>query len=814
MTLEDAINLIFEERCLLFLGSGFSRGAINVQNEPIPTARELSDKLDSFTGLQNEGNLEEATECYIDQNGEYQLIPLLRNSFTVKDTTPSQNIIGSCHWSRIYTTNYDDVIETASRKSHNNLTPVTLSYSTRDFKDKRSTVIHLNGSIYNLKTESLSDEFKLSASSYTTQSFLNSEWITLFRYDIQDADAIFFIGYSMQYDLDIKRIICEDEQTKNKCFFIMAQGENEMNVRKASRYGNVEAIGLDVFSQMITKQKKKFVPPTVNRPLRYLCFESPLLSMVRPTLSDSDVHKLYYNGIESIDIIRYSIDAPHDFCYYVKRNMLETTIKQIQKNGVNSILVHSDLGNGKTLFLSGLSLLLLQAGYSVFIFKKYMASLHREIEDICKKEDNKIAIIIENYATNLEVISELALHRTDQLLIVSERTVNNDMAYDKLVEKFKKDFYSVDLNVLSKEERKTVIDIFNQYGLWSSLSASNDFEKDEYIVRKCRNSFRGVLLGLLRSPNIISRFEKILSVIKQKQDFYESVVLLLASKLFELNLNIEMLSTALDETILGNAKFQRNDVVRELFNFQLNEVKVKSSVLAEVLLEKIIDSEIIKDVLVKTFKNFDKHRYDEEYKRVLKTLLSFSNLKRIMNLKGNNKYQGIMVSFFEDIRNCHFSQNNPHYWLQYAILKLDQHDFNVAETFFNNAYSYASKRKDFDAYQIDNHYARYLLVNAIEAVDERDFMLVFRKAHEILIEPSHQKDTKYYPFKVAQNYWPFYEKYKCRMKKEDKEFFHNSCQVILNMIDRFVQSTPEYKYRCEVREARKRLEHVLQDKIS
>lgn len=177
------------------------------------------------------------------------------------------------------------------------------------------------------------------------------------------------------------------------------------------------------------------------------------------------------------------------------------------------------------------------------------------------------------------------------------------------------------------------------------MSASDDFDKDEFIIKECKNNFRGILLGLLNSPNILQRFSAIIDTIKQKQDFYEALVLILASKLFELNIDIEMLSTALDDTILGNLKFRRNEVVRELINFENNEIKAKSSILAEVLLSEIIEPEIIKEVLVKTFKNFDKHRHSPEFKRVLKSLLSFINLKRILNQKSSNKYQDIMVSF-------------------------------------------------------------------------------------------------------------------------------------------------------------------------
>lgn len=808
MELEEAINKIFENNCLLFLGAGFSNDAINALGNKMPTAKELSDQLDVLTGGQNEGNLEEAAELYIEEEGEYQLVPLLRNTYTAKEVTDGQKIISNCNWSRIYTTNYDNIIEFSS---HNGTVkvPVTLSSRVKEYKDKKSIVVHLNGSVCNLKPSALTEEFKLSASSYNTQTFLNSEWITLFRYDIQDSDAIFFIGCSLQYDLDIKRVMKEDSTIKNKCFFIMAENEKEAIVRKTSRFGKVVTIGLEKFANQIEFQRKNYKPSVLRQTPRYLCFKNIKLSRTRPTLADTDVHNLYYKGDQSLELIQYALSSPKDFIYYIKRTELDNITDNIIKNGQNNILIHSDLGNGKTLFLDGLSIKLREQGYTVFVFDRYMASLHREIEQICQIRDNKVAIIIENYTGNREVILDLALHRTDQLLIVSERTVSNDMAYDWLVNTIGVDFYCVDLNILDTHERERIINVFNQYGLWSFLSASCDFDKEEFIVKNCKNNFRGILLGLLHSPSILKRFKTIIDTIKQKQDFYEALVLILESKLFELNISIEMLSTALDDTILGNLSFRRNNVVRELINFDNNEIKVKSSVLAEVLLSEIIDTEIIKDVLVKTFKNFDKHRHSSEFKRVLKALLSFVNLKKVLNQKSNYKYQEIMVSFFEDIRNCKFCQNNPHYWLQYAILKLDEHDFVVADTFFKNAYSFASKNEDFDTYQIDNHYARYLLNNALEGTNDPQFMQIFKKAHEILIEPSHQKDTKYYPFKVAQNYLPFYQKYEKQMKKADKDFYFNACRTMLEMIDRFVQSMPQYRHRKEVRNAKACIEKVI-----
>lgn len=811
MELNEAIDKIFEKRSLLFLGAGFSSSAINLDGEKMPTGSALCSKLDNLTEYDNEGDLEEAAECYIEQFGEYQLVPLLKKTFCVKELSQAQKNISSQHWLRIYTTNYDDVIEKGAALNGISLTPVTLSGNVNDYKDKSSLVIHLNGSVYNLTGKTLNDEFKLTSSSYTEKSILSSEWVSQLRFDIKMAEAIFYIGFSLKSDLDIKRIIAEDENIKNKSFFILAPNESEANIRRASRFGKVEAIGLDAFAELIQKRKTTYVMPTTKIPRYYFCFNQLHLYDTPPTLKDEEAHCLYYQGIVSPGLIQFSIEYPEDFPYYIRRSAMETSVNVIE-NGRNALLVHGDLGNGKTLFADGLACMLTKKGYTVYAFKKYDVSFEREIEEICKQENGKTVIIVENYYGNKEVIEALSHMLTDQILIVTERTVTNDMGYDWLCAKTKREFYSLDLNKLDENEIEQFIGLFNTYGLWSHLSARNYFDKKEYIQHECRSSIRGVLLALLRSPAILARFQNIISAIKSKKNFYDALVLILATKIFNLDMDLEMLSTALDDSILGNERFKRNCEIREIVNFDYNEIKVKSSVLAEVLLAEVVNAEIIGDVLAKAFLNFDKHRNDLNYKHAMKVLLSFAHLKQLLRRKDSSKYQEIMTRFFEQVRNCAFCINNPHYWLQYAILKLDVGDLPVADTFFHNAYAFAEKRENFDPYQIDNHYARYLLLYITEANNASDFMSIFKQAHSILTEPGHQKETKYYPFKVAQNYGIFYKTYKAQMKKSDKEIFFSCCEEMLELINRFQISMPEYRRRKDVTNCKQMLESMISER--
>ena len=477
-------------------------------------------------------------------------------------------------------------------------------------------------------------------------------------------------------------------------------------------------------------------------------------------------------------------------------------------NGQQNILVHSDLGNGKSLFIIGLSIELKRLGYDVYLYDHFDVSLNREIERICKNDNNRVVIIVENYSSNKEFFDILKTYRTNQILIVSDRTVNNDMGYDWLVDVVKAQFYSIDLNMMTDEEIEQLISIFDAYGLWSHLSAKNYFEKKNYIIYTCKRSFRNLLLGLLNSPTIITRFSSIINNIKDRNNFYEALVLILVSKVFDLNMDLDMLSDAIDDTLIGNQMFKRNQIVKEFIDFDSLQIKVKSSILAEVILDKIVDGAIIEKVMAKTFLKFDKKRHNLNYKRVLRSLLSYANMQRVLN-HNDPKYKSIIVEFFEEVRQCAFCQNNPHYWLQYAIVKLDDQDFPLAETFFKNAYSYAAKKDSFDTYQIDNHFARFLLENEIDSGNDKTCMDVFLKAHRILMDTKHDKDTKYYPFRVARNYKPFYNCFYKNMSHKNKEIFIHSCEEMLEMIERYYKVAPAYANRKDVREAKIQLEQIV-----
>lgn len=807
MTLENAIDLLFEENCILFTGAGASVSATNIKGENIKPAKALVKLLYNECGLESDNNLTYAVDEYLEKFGEQKLITLLKEQYTVQSIQNEHEILGAINWKRIYTTNYDNVLETAYNKCSKILTPVTLSDKPSHFKDKRYIAIHLNGFINGLTPDTINQQFKLSEISYLVDDFKDNDWGNLFRQDLKTSDAIFFVGFSLNYDLDLKRIIYSTPEIQEKCFFILSENESETTLRNTKKFGTPIPIGLNNFTQQINDRRSRYIPKSKST-TKFLCFDRPDFSNTPADIRDVDFFRLLVDGDINQHLLQYSIFSPEKYLYYLLRDKTENVVNSI-KNGTKNILVLSDLGNGKTMFVKGLSYILKNEGFEVFEYSKYYASLQRELEEICTKPVKSV-VILENYSHYIDILSDIKNLRSDLVLIATERNLVNDLVSYKFEENIVGDYEIADLNILSDNEIDKLIVLLDKYGHWGTFASYSSSRKFDLISDKCNKNIRLLLLKLLNSPNIINRFKEVISTVQNKKNFYEAITLILVSKVFGFYLDLEDLIYALDNEVLNKPSFQTNPAVREFVNFDQNKIIVKSSILSEAILSNIVSSRGIVDTLIKVCKRLDNRREDKNVKIILKELVSFSNLQRILQ-KDTGEYKFNILRFFEEIRNTNYCQRNPHFWLQYAIARLAEHEYPMADNYFKTAYSYASNLEWFDTYQIDNHFARHLIENEIYNGSKETCMSQFLKAHKILANPNDRNKTRHYPFRVAQNYYPFYEKYFKELTQQDKVIFLSSCEEILNRIETYIKHVDSHRISNEVKKSKELLNSILKE---
>lgn len=807
MELQTAIDLVFDGNCTLFTGAGASITATNIRNEPIKPAFQLTEFLYQKCNMESNGSLSDAVDEYLEQFGEYGLINLLKEQYSVKEIKPEHETLGSVSWKRIYTSNYDSVLESAYIKNEKVLTPVTLRDRLYHHKDKSRVCIHLNGYIDRLTPDTLKNEFKLSDTSYlTTINFLDNEWISLFKNDLNVSDVIFFVGFSLKYDLDLKRIIYNNQNLKEKCFFILRENEIEANLKTVAKFGVACPIGLEKFSRLINSQRANYLPKE-KKLFTFHSFTKLEFSENPSNLKDIDFRNLFFEGKIDYSLLQFSLFNPDDYYYYVERDKTELVFSELNNNKRNFVIL-SDLGNGKTLFISGLKFSLKNKGYEVFEFTKYYDTIEKELEEICTNVPKPV-LIIENYSKHLELIEKIKLLRTDLILILTERNLVNDLSQMKLEEILSDDFKTIDLNRLSEKEVDKIIFLLDKYGFFGEVAPYSIDRKRRYINDKCHNNFREILIDRFKSENILNKFKSIVETFENKKYYSDAITLILTSKLFDFHLDLDDLAYIYTE-LLNEREFTRNAGVKEFVNFYRQEISVTSSVLAEAILLEVMNPTDIVTAMVKVCKKLNSRREDKNIKNILRSIVSFSNMQKILRKDISNQYKYSLLNFFEEIKNLEFCHKNPHFWLQYAIARLSERDYSIADSYFATAYAYAKHRPSFDTYQIDNHFARHILENEIYNGDSETCMPQFLKAHKILSNPHDKNQTRHYPYRVAQNYFPFYDRFFKKLNDQDKVVFLRCCEEMINRIDDYINNTEVFRRKRVVVETKKAIEGILQ----
>ena len=385
MELKKAIEGIFTGESILFVGSGFSFGATNSnpKSSRIKGSSELSNALLAECGMSaKDVSLTKASQVYLQKKSEREFMEFLQREFTMSSISPDQEFISSLKWQRIYTTNYDDILELGAAKNHRTSTPVTLSDDYKYYQSgkKSDMIVHLNGFIRTLNTTKLNGEFKLTNSSYLATEFAQSQWFDLLINDLRICKSIFFVGFSMDYDLDLEKIIVGNK-VKEKAFFIVSDKSSDVDQLYLSSYGHVHPINLSGFVRTIRDVKAMYTP--VEDSFCPISFKEMKLDKQNVHVGTKEFYELLISGEIKFTFIQRALQDSR-FDYVVNRTALAEISKSIE-GGEKNILVESALGNGKTVFLMQVAAKFLIEGKRVFWYEKFTAHVYEEIKQIARR---------------------------------------------------------------------------------------------------------------------------------------------------------------------------------------------------------------------------------------------------------------------------------------------------------------------------------------------------------------------------------------------------------------------------------------------
>ena len=450
-----------DERC----GSAGSESVRDLLDQLLDACK-ITDKTDY--------DLDAAAAEYTNMYGDQQTINLLHNNFRSKSVTDSQRIVVCQPWYRIYTTNYDDVIERVCIEEKK-------TYTTRETNDAveppvpdTTQVLHIYGNITRASSTEFRDHFLLTEAQRDNSPFLKSAWFRRFAEDILSSNSVVFVGFSLN-DIDIRRLLGPMRIIYIRKSILLADFQfidlQRQDWRGSEPSTQLKLVGFATYlssrrpGPAITKSIA--VPPFLEEVL----FEPALQKAV----SSLDIQFLLSMGTLDRKLIAQADVSGEPGAYSIYRGANHYSRAT---NSNRPVVVHSDIGNGKTIFATECAYIHAGSNYRVFIAEKE-SERDEDVVAFLQELPGKILIIFFDDILRFRSLIRriVGIGRNDIKLLLTARSSILETSKDIIEQRLGNISYvEIDLNISQSDERSALTDIFvkTDYSVTMQISAQEN----------------------------------------------------------------------------------------------------------------------------------------------------------------------------------------------------------------------------------------------------------------------------------------------------------------------------------------------------
>lgn len=593
----ELVDAICTGKAVLFTGAGFSRECESIDSKMILAAKDLSAAICNLGKFDKSDNLMYSSERYIsaDDGNKAILVDFLKKNYTAKKNAPYIEKISSFKWKDIYTTNYDNTIELSGRSIGKNIFAIDMEYPLDDVNKIKNKCIHINGYIETLTEDNLNKAFKLSDSSYcNADGFLNSPWYTMFKRSIERCSALIFVGYSL-YDLDVKRVLASIDGLRERTYFIASPDCKDEDLFTIGQFGRVHTCGVESFSAQLPD------PASIIYPSMSL---SSLIMYSQSTedyeLKDADVDSLLLYGNYNQTLIEESVFENKSSEYVVLREPIVKIERMITES---NIVITSELGNGKTIFLQEIMASLSRSNTVYYVYD-YFSDIISDLESLTEAGE-KCIVVIDDYNKAIEIFDCYHLYDKDRIkFLISARSSVHE-TYRELLKNSKFSYKETAIDIFSGEESTNLINLIDSVGLWGSIN-SRGFKKNDFFPIDCNSQISSLLVALLNSPDIKSRIKKVFEGLFASKDVDIKKISIASAFLCIQSIRTD---TALISEVAGNgiydSRLRTNSSFCELFKFEHDKIKAKSTIFCQSFIQNYFEPEYTMSFLLGIAESFD-----------------------------------------------------------------------------------------------------------------------------------------------------------------------------------------------------------------
>lgn len=774
--LANVIRNIGSRNAILFLGSGFSASARGIENEEMPTAQGLAQKIADLQGFDAEEDLRYASSRYLTDGGDKtKLISLLKETFTVREVKDHHITIASVPWRRVYTTNYDMCFERAAEKSQKIYESVDLTSNPSEFSARSNVCVHLNGSLKNLSPDTLDNAFKLTNSSYLSpDSFLTSNWRYPFQRDIDFSSAIVFVGYSM-YDIEVQKILHANPDYRKKTYFITRSLKSGRDQFTIEQFGAILPIGVEALAKAIDEQSEDFAAEPEDLILASLWEYE--FNEGDVDVRDTDVDAFLMRGEVSDEIIDAAITGAKGAPLLISRDDLTYANQLLDSNA--KVVITAEFGNGKSTFIRALRSQLSLSGVRVFTADQADAHQHDDLEEIVKK-DIKGCLIIDSYEQNIELLKHYAeLKPANLKLVIGARTSIHERYRSWLIETGLQ-LNEISLDELSSSETDQFIDIIDNIGYWGDKAALPHHSKQSVVNYDHHRQISLNLLALLSSPQMIARVRDILGGLLLNHQYRDTVFAIALLSATDRPLTSSLISEIALNDAIYSTDLRANESFKQIFRIHGANISAKSSIFAIALISQQFPATYIVDQLLKIVAAINNGI--AELKNIQKSLLRFSVVERLLPEK--QRMQNL-VRYYEHLkREVSWLKSDPHFWLQYGMAQLTYKHFDKAQGYFDQAYALARQKHNYHTDHLDTQQARLFFMQAMSVDDQARSFQLFQDGHKLI----RSLPDDVHKYRQIELYKEIFEKKYLLFSKTQKTSFGQACKSLKIELDNAKES--------------------------
>ena len=669
------------EETVLFVGSGFSYGAIAINEKPLPLGKELDNRLAVELKLSIDKYSGKTLAQIAAKKHSDMLMSFLYDNLSVKTYESYHSSILKENWYRIYSTNFDDLIEIVRRDQGN---PAKI-YSFRDQVPNRieiNSVIHLHGYIGSVTHGNASDELTYALNAYASIHSNRPEWLNELNRSLKFAKNVIFIGYSSEYDEHIRDIMAIIPGLKQKTLFVLGGTEDPVQEMILEDYGQVLWCGTSGFSDLL-KNKPKNVSPALekNRLRSFIYFNPSKDRKAYAPVTFSEISNLLAFG--NYNRARFYRDLDSEKYLVFRDSALDKSMSIIAHG--QSLLVHSHLGNGKTIFIETLSARLTDLGYNCFIYKTETSSQIEETKFL--NSFDKPIVIFDDYTIAREVVPAIRRDHPKLKFVITIRTGTFDYRAPEVGRVFGASIGVVDLNRLTQDE-------FLKFEKWASSAG---------IVAKQHREGYGRLLHIRefildKFENSIVIHDKVLALVSalqaDRKAFRAFVVLMVFRHIGE-EPESELINFHIIESDPRVVLQPYSEVWGEIANA---DAMLESSIFSEFVISRFIDADDLLRVVEGIVSSVSSLRKkSKRYDAIFAKCLNFGTLFRLCG--SSDQAKASIIRSYDRLRHNPDIDSQPLFWLQVAIAMTSKGDLRAAWQYIGAAYSRVME--DFEPYHID-----------------------------------------------------------------------------------------------------------------